>query len=116
MNDQPEVYDVPAIKAKLLEKMGERSALYPTQIEQQFPRILAKIADLWGTPALDAYLDQMMVSDRPNRHGFPPEVATDMFRLSTAHSALALAPKTVNTGWAGVDDAALEKRAFVKGR
>jgi hypothetical protein len=114
MDDKSEVYDVPAIRAKLLQKMKDDPGAYPTLIEQRFPRILAKIADLWGKPALDQYLDVLMFTDRSDRQGFPPEIATEVFRLSTAHAALNLAKQTKAIGWSGVDEALLERKAFGK--
>ena len=114
MDDKSEVYDVPAIRAKLLEKMKDDPGAYPTLSEQRFPRMLAKIADLWGKPALDQYLDVLMFTDRSDRQGFPPEVAVEVFRLSTAHAALNLVRQAKVTGWAGVDEAVLDKKAFAK--
>ncbi len=51
-----ETYNVADIKARLLAKMGEHARHYPAAIEQFSPRILARIADLWGSAGLDAYL------------------------------------------------------------
>jgi len=111
MNATP---DVAAIRNKLLAKMADRAEDYPLHIELRFPHILARIADLWGTAELDAYLDVLMLPDRQDRQGFPPEVAMDVFHLSTVHGTLGLAPKVTHTGWAGVEDAELEKKSIVK--
>ncbi len=111
MDKTKEQQDVQANKAKLLAKMGKQAGDYPVQIEQCFPHILAKIADLWGTAALDTYLEALMLPDRDGRQGFPPEVATEMFHLSFAHAALGLAPGSSGTGWTAVEDIALEKKA-----
>ncbi|MBI2308340.1 MAG: hypothetical protein HYU78_13640 [Rhodocyclales bacterium] len=112
MGQSNEDLDIPAIKEKLLAKLGDNAACYPAQIEQRFPHVLARLADLWGTREADRYLDSLMVSDRPNRAGFPPDVAMEVFRLSSAHSAYGFAAKASGTGWAGVDEAALAKKAF----
>ncbi|MFC5302042.1 hypothetical protein [Azospira restricta] len=109
---EPTEIDVPAIKARLLAKMGEHAASYPVQIEQRFPHVLARLAELWGTRDADRYLDSLMVSDRPNRAGFPPDVAMEIFRLATAHGSYGLSTAASGTGWAGVDEAALAKKAF----
>jgi hypothetical protein len=114
MDETTEIHDVQAIKAKLLAKMGARSADYPVHIEQRFPHILANVAKLWGTAELDAYLETLMLPDRDGRQGFPPEVAMEMFHLSFAHAALGLAPKSSGTGWTAVDDVALERKAAGK--
>lgn len=110
--------DVSTLKATLLEKMGRLghgTHDFPEHIAARFPRILARIADQWGTAALDDYLDSLMLCDRDGRQGFPPEVAMELFHLISVHGALGLTSKANPTGWAGVDDAALEKKAFVKG-
>lgn len=110
--------DVSALKATLLEKMGRLGHSgndFPVHIAERFPRILARIADQWGTAALDDYLDSLMLCDRDGRQGFPPEVAMELFHLISVHGALGLTARANPTGWSGVDDAALEKKAFIKG-
>lgn len=110
MDDQEE-FDIPALKAKLLESLGPESGIYPVLVEQQFPRILARVAALWGKAGLDAYLADLMVTDRPGRQGFPHDVALEIFRLATVHSALGLTPKdSPGTAWDWVDDPELFKR------
>ena len=70
------VYDISAIRAKLRDKMGELAAdNFPEAIAQRFPHILARLADLWGSAALDAYLDGLMLDDRGGRQGFPSTLA-----------------------------------------
>ena len=103
-------YDVPSIRATLLAKMGDKASAYPTEIEKTFPRILAVIADLWGTAELDAYLETLMLPTRVDRQGFPVPVATEVFRLTTLHYSLGLAPKKGEIGWAGVEQSAFAKK------
>jgi hypothetical protein len=113
---EAETYDIPALKARFLELLGEHADVYPANIEQRFPRILHKIVTLWGKPELEAVFDELMVSTRPGRQGFPSEVAMELFRLSTLYGKLGLvAKRQQGTGWAGVDDAELFKREFTKG-
>ena len=108
-------YDIPALKARFLELLGEHADAYPVAIEQRFPRILDKIVGLWGKPELEGVFDELMVSTRPGRQGFPADVAMELFRLSALYGKLGLtAKKTQGTGWAGVDDAELYKREFTK--
>jgi hypothetical protein len=101
-----ETYDVPQIKARLLAKMGKHAGRYPAAIEQFSPRILARIADLWGSAGLDFYLESLMLPERQERRGFPVAVATELFKLTTVHAALGLAPKIGGTGWAVVEESA----------
>jgi len=109
------VYDIEILRTVMLEHLGEHAASYPKAIEAKFPRILAKIVKLWGKPELDAYLESLMVSDRAGRQGFPPDVAMEVFSLSTLYGSLGLAPKKqVGVGWAGVEDAELYKRHLTR--
>ncbi|QLQ25715.1 MAG: hypothetical protein HZT41_13325 [Dechloromonas sp.] len=111
MDDGQEDFDIPALKAKLLESLGPESGVYPMLIEQQFPRILARIVELWGRAGLDAYLVDLMVTDRHGRQGFPHDVLLEVFRLATVHSALGLTPKnSPGTAWDWIDDPELFKR------
>ena len=114
--DAQENYDVPALRVRLLENLGEQHAgVYPQNIERDFPRILAKIVDMWGTPTLDDFLASLMVSDRPGRQGFSPEIAMEIFRLSTLHGSLGFTPQqSVGTGWTGLDDAELFKHGVAR--
>ena len=108
--DDEEDFDIPALKGKLLELLGPESGIYPVLIEQRFPRILARVVALWGKAGLDAYLTDLMVTDRPGRAGFPHDVALEIFHLATAHGALRLTPNdSPGTAWDWVDDPNLFK-------
>ena len=111
---QDKLVDVAEARARLLKAMGEYSEEYPEQIERQFPHILVKIVDLWGSQELVAYLEKLMFTDRDGRQGFPPEVASEMFRLFNLQSSLGFSPKVSGTGWAAVDDVALGRNALNK--
>lgn len=107
-----ENYDVPALRAQLTALLGSEVKYYPTQIERQFPRILVQIVTQWGKPELDAYLSELMVPARAGRHGFPHDVAMEVFHLSNLHSGLRLTQKDSGTGWAGIDDPERYKKAL----
>lgn len=109
--DQTVEYDVSALRSTLLTYLGEQNqSSYPKAIEAKFPRILARIVELWGKPEFEAYLDSLMVADRTGRQGFSGDVAMEVFRLSTLYGSLGLAlKKAQGTGWAGVEDAELHK-------
>lgn len=62
----------------------------PRELEKAFPHILDRIALLWGTPELETYLQRLMLDDRGNRSGFPPEVMRELaflFELSIKYRA-----------------------------
>ena len=103
--DAKDALDVPYLREKMLAVLGEKADAYPHQIEQHFPRILAKLVDLWGKPAAGAYLDGLMFADdRANRQGFPSGVASELLRLSMIHDTLQSQKKPASQGgWS--DDA-----------
>lgn len=81
--------------------------LYPYNLDKQFPRIVDKIVELWDTPQIDAYLSELLVSNRADRQGFPQEVAKEIYYLSqirerTRHLAKAAAPGAAST-WANIE-------------
>lgn len=65
--------------------------VYPHQLTARFPHVVAKMEDLWDNPqAMNAYFEDLLVSKRPNRKGFPPEVGKEIIRLSLAYERLRL--------------------------
>lgn len=106
--------EIAAWREQLMDLLGSDAQHYPERIEASFPRILGKIVSLWGKPDLDAYLDGLMVSDRPGRQGFPGEVAMEIFHLSNVHSSLHLSDVATGTGWAGIQDPELYRKALKK--
>jgi hypothetical protein len=113
--DEQQDFDIPALKAKLLDYLGPDAGIYPVLLEQQFPRILEKIVALWGKAGLDAFLADLMVTQRPGRQGFPHDVALEIFRLASLHSALGVTPNnSLGTAWGWIEDPELFKHEFVK--
>jgi hypothetical protein len=103
-------YDVQALRAEMLACLGTYREAYPKALEAQYPRILARIVEMWGRAELDAYLGSLLVSERHGRQGFPPDVAMEVFKLMTLYGSLGFAPKQKSgSGWAGIDDAELFK-------
>jgi len=54
-------------------------------LEAKFPRIAKTVRELWGKRELDDYLDRLLIDDRGNREGFPPEVVEALLALSHRH-------------------------------
>lgn len=72
---------------KILKLLNGDVSLYPHGIENNYPRVLEKIHQLWGTPELDPYLNDLIMDSRGGqRQGFPPEVASEILRLSSLHA------------------------------
>ncbi|HRE18349.1 MAG TPA: hypothetical protein PLW86_14990 [Rhodocyclaceae bacterium] len=80
-------------------KCGDHGVAYPQAVENEFPRILARITELWGTPELDFYFDGLLTTNRHDRHGFPEQVALQLFRLANLHSTLRLSSITRKSPW-----------------
>lgn len=112
MHENPPPNNLQAVRATLLRKMGTDGKAYPTVIEQKFPHLLGLFADQWGTPALDRSLRDLMLCDREQRQGFPPEVASEIFTLLSVHGRLGLSPKESWQDWVGIE----EQRLDAKGR
>lgn len=107
--------NVSELRTRLADLLGADQKYYPAQIEQQFPHILAQIVALWGKPALDAYLNELMLPARSGRQGFPAAIAMEIFHLFNLHSAFNLSEKHSGTGWSGVEDPERFKKALARG-
>lgn len=73
---------------KMLEHLGEHADKYPKNLEQGFPHVFQKLVDFWGTADMRPYIDELIMSNRPNRLGFPPEAVTEIWALSKIYSTL----------------------------
>lgn len=74
---------------QFLHKLGNKEDYYPRVLENKFPRVFDKIFQLWNTPALEPYLDELMMDSRNGqRKGFPQDAATEILRLSLFYAKL----------------------------
>ena len=103
-------YDLVLLKDALLAGLGEHQDAYPSHLERGFPHIFFKLAELWGCDIFDPYIDSLIFSNRPDRQGFPAEVALELFRLKNAHEALGLSVGPATTPWESSDDLDLRGR------
>jgi hypothetical protein len=72
---------------KILKVLNNKTAYYPHKLEQRFPQVLEKIIIMWDSKEFDTYLNKFMLDKREHaRQGFPPEVASEILRLSMLHS------------------------------
>jgi hypothetical protein len=70
---------------RLMRLMGHRKELHPVQLERGFPHILEKLMGLWGTSEFDALAGELLLNNRTDRTGFPPDVAVELFHLANLH-------------------------------
>lgn len=71
---------------KLLKILGGSTEHYPYALERKYPRIFASLMLLWDTPEAEAYFDKLMVNERADRDGFPPDVAGEIVHLSLIYA------------------------------
>lgn len=112
MNDADN-FNIPVLRERMLAHLGGKTDAYPNRVEQCFPRILARLVEIWGHPETDVYLSGLLMADRNDRLGFPDDVAGELFRLSMIHDSLRL-KETRNEGWtaAAADmDASVTRRS-----
>lgn len=68
---------------KLLELLDGAEDKYPHTLEQNFPHIISKVIELWGSPASHQYFIDLMLHTRAvPREGFPPTAAKEIFDLN----------------------------------
>lgn len=84
---------------KLAALLGANMDRYPHRLEADFPHVIDRIVALWGSAELRPFMDALMLADRPGRQGFPPVVATEVFRLANVLDELDQKPETTKTAW-----------------
>lgn len=66
--------------------------LRPTAL-RAFPHVLNKLATLWSDDeACGAYLESLMLDDRGDRQGFPPEALSELIALNLHHHGSIVTP------------------------
>lgn len=84
---------------RLAALLGCHSDRYPHKLEAGFPHVIDRLVALWGSPELKPFLDALTLADRPGRQGFPPEVATEIFRLANLIDEINRQPAENKTAW-----------------
>lgn len=95
-------------RARFKECLGaDYAADYPVHLEQRFPRVFENIVRLWGSPEMEPLFNELLVTKRSGRQGFPVEVADEILRLYRDYQKLGLArkePPRAGDVWSWVDD------------
>lgn len=84
---------------KLAALLGPHADRYPHKLEAGFPHVIDRMVMLWGSPELRQFMDALVLADRPGRQGFPPDVATEIFRLASILDELDQRPAGKKTVW-----------------
>ena len=100
---------------KLLFLLDGYEESYPLNMEEQFPRIMNKIVELWDSTEIDAYFTDLMIDNRGGtRQGFPPKVASEIFALSNAHAKIRDGKKKPSAGGNPWDDVEAGNKAAIE--
>ena len=93
---------------KILKLLKNKADYYPHHLEKQFPHILEKIVIMWDSAEFDTYLNKFMLDKRDHpRQGFPPEIASEILRLSMLHSEQ-FGTKSNHNSWIDSSDIRVE--------
>ncbi len=63
-------------------------------IEESFPRVSEKISQLWGSAALQEYLNKTIFDERGGRQGFPLAIVSALMRIHDHHGKVIPGAKT----------------------
>lgn len=77
--------------ARLAEVFRDTPDKYPYQLQDRYERILNRIAELWLTPQLEHYFNDLLVDRRGGRQGFAADIMSDLMALYGKHTALVAA-------------------------
>ena len=91
---------------KLMRHLRGFETHYPYKLEKTFARIAEKIVELWDSPQIGSYFAELLIDDRGNRQGFPPDVAREIFLLSIAHEKIRNEQRGETDVWAEEREAA----------
>ena len=79
--------------------------LYPMQLANRHPRIIERIVGLWNRgPELEAYFDDLLIDQRGNREGFPPEIIMEILALKNYVLGLRKPPDRSPNTWGELTD------------
>ncbi|WP_373974688.1 ankyrin repeat domain-containing protein [Chitinibacter sp. SCUT-21] len=96
------------IAQRLQQLIGEGS--FPQQVVTQYPHLAERLVNIWGTPAMDIFLNDLFFDRRGGRQGFSDEVMHELFALQNRHNTL-FPPKENNGIWTESDLAVEDQRA-----
>lgn len=82
-------------RERFLKALGAEAAAFPAHIERDFPHVFENIVQLWGAPETLPFLNDLLVTQRAGRKGFPPEAVDEILGLIRACHRLGLVPEPV---------------------
>lgn len=76
------------VNAKFADVFRDKPDKYPYRLEERFARIVNRITELWITPQLEHYFNELLVDQRGGRQGFPPDIMQELMTLYGTHAAI----------------------------
>ena len=58
---------------------------FPKALVEKFERVAKKLNEDWGKPAAADFLNDLLFPSRPDRQGFPPDVAEEILTIKNLH-------------------------------
>ena len=96
---------------KLFEILTANPDKFPKSLSKLYPNVLEKISDAWGTDALTDLFAELLVADREDRQGFPPEVGREIFALNQLNEKYKHQAVDPDDPWAMERDMSAEESA-----
>ena len=66
-------------------RYGSFETANPSALESQYPRLLVRMIEGWSRPEFEREINGLIMDDRGDRHGFPPEVMDELWFLNEIH-------------------------------
>lgn len=94
--------DLSLLDEKVEQRKGPAQKIDVVCALEEYPRICARVQQLWGTAECEAYLNTLVIDTRGNRKGFPALMMEELLYLGRLARALVI----INVGgdlWDGYD-------------
>jgi hypothetical protein len=102
----------PKVRERILAQLGtEYAHAYPKMLEERYPHILEKIAGLVNPVEIEKFFEDLMLTQRTGRQGFPVEVFGELLALINVYRKLNLLrepPKKDGDVWSWVSEIGYE--------
>jgi hypothetical protein len=84
----------PKVHERMLALLGPAYAhAYPKMLEQKYPHVLEKIANLPNSVEMERFFEDLTLTQRSGRQGFPVEVFGELQALISVYRKLHLLPE-----------------------
>jgi hypothetical protein len=102
----------PQVRDRILAQLGPAYAhAYPKILEEKYPHVLEKIAHLPNSVEMERFFEDLMLTQRSGRQGFPIEVFGELMALIDVYRKLNLLrvpPKQDGDVWSWVSEIGYE--------